>query len=116
MAQFERVVTALDGITEGRWWNQRTWMVGKRNVAWVRPLSKADLRRWTDGAPPAGDIIAVRMENLDGKDAVLAMNLPGVFTIDHFRGYPAVLVALRQARARDLKRLLSAAWEAATHA
>jgi hypothetical protein len=97
------LATGLPGVTVGTWWGNRTWMVEGKGFAWHRPLSKADLRRFGDETPPAGDILAVRVENLDAKDALLSMAPPGFFTISHFQGYPAVLVALRRARVRDVR-------------
>lgn len=93
----------LPGVTVGTKWANRTWMVGGKGFAWQRPLRKADLERLGDETPPAGEILAVSVENLDAKDALLAIGLPGFFTIAHFNGYPAVLIALRQARTKDVR-------------
>lgn len=93
----------LPGVTVGEKWANRTWMVGGKGFAWQRPFSKADLKRFGDETPPDGDIIAVSVENLDAKDALLSMAPPGFFTIPHFNGYPAILIALRQARAKDVR-------------
>lgn len=93
----------LPGVTVGARWGNRTWMVGDRGFAWQRPFSKADVKRFGETPAPTGDILGVIVENLDAKDALLAMNLPGFFTIEHFRGYAAVLVALKAARAADVR-------------
>jgi|tagenome__1003787_1003787.scaffolds.fasta_scaffold20805108_1 hypothetical protein len=94
---------SLPGVTVTTKWGHRTWMVGDRGFAWQRPFSKADLRRFGDETPPAGEILAVRVESLDAKDALLEIAPPGFFTIPHFQGYPGLLIALRKARSRDVR-------------
>ena len=86
--------TSLPGVTVGARWGNRTWMVNERGFAWQRPFSKADLKRFGDETPPQGEILAVSVESLDAKDALLAIAPPGFFTIPHFNGYPAVLKAM----------------------
>lgn len=100
---------SLPGVTVGARWNHKTWCVGDHGFAWQRPFSKADLTRFGDETPPRGDILAVVVENLDAKDALLAMELPGFFTIPHFNGYAAVLIELRRARKRDVRAAVVAA-------
>ena len=110
--QVDAIATSLPGVTVGTKWRNRTWMVGDKGFAWQRPFSKADLKRFGDETPPAGDILAVRVESLDAKDALLAMELPGFFTIPHFNGYAAVLIALRKARAKDVRAAILDAFRA----
>ena len=98
-----KLATGLAGVTVGEKWGHRTWMVEGKGFAWQRPFSKADLKRFGDETPPAGEILAVRVESLDAKDALLAIAPPGFFTIPHFNGYPGVLIALGKARAKDVR-------------
>jgi len=102
-ADVDAFATRLPGVTVGTSWGQRTWMVAGRAFAWQRPFTKADIRRFGDETPPAGEILGVRAESLDAKDALLEIAPPGFFTIPHFHGYPALLIALRKARARDVR-------------
>jgi hypothetical protein len=101
--EVEKLAMSLPGVTVGTSWGPRTWKVKGKGFAWQRPLNKADLARLGDEKPPAGDILAVRVESLDAKDALLAMGLKGFFTIEHFNGYAAVLIALREARVKDVR-------------
>ncbi|HVZ87411.1 MAG TPA: hypothetical protein VHG72_10610 [Polyangia bacterium] len=102
-ADVDTFVMSLPGVTVATKWGHRTWMVAGRGFAWQRPFSKADLKRFGDETPPAGEILAVRVESLDAKDALLEIGPPGFFTIPHFQGYPGLLIALRKARARDVR-------------
>lgn len=106
------IVNKLPRVTVGTRWNNRTWIVKDRGFVWERPLSKADIARYGDATPPSGDIIAIVTEDLDAKDAILSMELPGFFTIPHFNGYAAVLVELRRARTADVRTAIQAAWTA----
>lgn len=112
-ADVDAFAMSLPGVTAGARWSNRTWMVDGKGFAWQRPFSKADLKRFGDEAPPAGEILAVTVENLDAKDALLAMAPPGFFTIPHFNGYAAVLIALRKARTRDVRAAILDAFRAA---
>ena len=103
IAAVHELATSLPGVSVGTKWGNRTWMVDGKGFAWQRPFSKADLKRFGDEVPPSGEILAVRVENLDAKDALLAIAPLGFFTIPHFQGYAAVLIELRLARAADVR-------------
>jgi hypothetical protein len=93
----------LPGASLGTKWDAKTWIVGDKGFVWERPLRKSDIERWGDEPLPSGDILGVRTENLDAKDALLSMGLPGFFTIQHFNNYSAFLIELRKARTKDVK-------------
>jgi hypothetical protein len=100
----------LPEVTEGARHGHRTWFVGKKAFAWERPFSKADIKRFGDETPPTGPILALSVEDLHEKEAVLAAGTKGVFTISHFDGYAAVLVQLDVIGKRALRALVLDAW------
>lgn len=113
LEQVEELVHALPEVTVGQRFSNRTWYVGKKAFVWDRPLSGADIKRWdetTDGPLPRDPIIAVQVEDLAEKEAVLQQGRKGFFTMQHFDGYPALLIELRKATKRDVKDAIEDAW------
>jgi hypothetical protein len=106
----EDMVAALPQVTQGERDGRRTWSVGGKGFAWERAFSKADIRRYGVEPVPDGPILAVRVEDLHEKEAVLAMGQRGFFTIPHFDNYAAILIQLKVATKRPVRDALIDGW------
>ncbi|MDT5201321.1 MAG: hypothetical protein QOE52_340 [Mycobacterium sp.] len=97
-------------LTEER--SPREWRVGKKLIAWERPLRRSDHEALTalGTEPPQGDILAVRVADEGIKFALIADEPELYFTTPHFDGYPAVLVRLAEIDRLGLRELIVEAW------
>jgi hypothetical protein len=88
------------------------WRVGKKLIAWERPLRKSDREALAALGiePPEGDILGVRVADEGVKFALIADEPAVYFTTSHFDGYPAVLVKLAEIDELGLRELIVEAW------
>ena len=105
-----RIALELPEVVEADRRGSRTWSVAGKTFAWERTYSKADLERFGDEVPPREPILAVRVDDLVEKEAVLGAGTKGAFTIPHFDGYAAVLIELRAVGKRALKGAIVDGW------
>ena len=100
----------LPEVTEGARFGRRTWFVRGKGFVWERPFSKADIKRFGDETPPDGPILAVNVEDMHEKEAVLEAHPKAFFTIEHFKNYPAVLIQLKKVAKRALREAIIDGW------
>jgi hypothetical protein len=105
-----RIASGLPEVTQGERHGNRTWSVVGKAFAWERPFSKTDIRRFGEEPAPDGPILAVRVDDLVEKVAVLAGEPEAFFTIPHFDGYPAILIQLTKVSRPALREALIDGW------
>jgi hypothetical protein len=88
------------------------WRVGKKLLAWERPLRPSDREALAMNGleAPEGDILGVRVSDEGVKFALIADEPSIYFTTPHFDGYPAVMVRLAEIEVRGLEELITEAW------
>ncbi len=104
------IAEELPEVVQGDRYGHRSWSVHNKAFAWERPFSKADIKRFGAEAPPDGPILAVRVEDLGEKEAVLAAHPADFFSIPHFDGYSAVLIKLEEVSERALREAIVDGW------
>jgi hypothetical protein len=101
-----RLMKALPAVV--RTPEKREWRVGKKLLAWERPLRPADRKALGPDAP-RGPILGVHIP-LEGKALLLASQPEVYFTTPHFDGWPAILVRLPEISVDELRELLEQSW------
>lgn len=93
-------------------WGNHSWTVRDKAYAWVRPLTTSDVRALTELGREVPDepILAVSVDDLGEKEALLAQDPDLLFDIPHFANYAAVLVRLDRIDQSRLGELLTDAW------
>ena len=112
MATWDNVASIIGELqlTDER--SPHEWRVGKKLIAWERPLRKPEREALTALGiePPDGDILSVRVADEGVKFALIADEPEVYFTTPHFDGYPAVLVKLAEIDELGLRELIVEAW------
>ena len=109
MEDARRIALALPGATEKVSWGSLHWRVRDKGFAWERPLRKSDLAALGSDAP-SGEILGVRVADLEEKAALVAAEPEVFFTIPHLEGFPAVLVRLAAIEVAELTEVITDAW------
>lgn len=87
------------------------WAVHEKGFAWVRPLRPGDYAALGDAAP-TGEILAIRVADLEEQRALAEGEPEYFFVTPHFNGYPAILVKLDDIPVDRLTEAIEEAWVA----
>jgi hypothetical protein len=104
-----RIVLDLPETSERTSRGLARWQVKEKLLTWERPLRHPDFQALGDGAPD-GDILAVWVEDLGVKEALLYDDPDVFFTTPHFDGYAVVLIRLAAIEVDELEELIIEAW------
>lgn len=105
----ERIALALPETSERPAYGNAAWRVRDKIFVWERPLRPKEASALGDHAP-SGPILAVRVEDLGVKEALLQTDPDTFFTTPHFDGYAAVLIRLDRISVEELNELIVEAW------
>ncbi|HEX4305697.1 MAG TPA: MmcQ/YjbR family DNA-binding protein [Solirubrobacterales bacterium] len=117
MASWEDVAAialALPEVAEEPTHGNRAWKVRKKLFAWERPLRAKEIEELgglePEGAAPTGEILGVRVPDMEAKTALLESEPEVYFTTPHFDGSASVLIRLERIPGQDLEEALVEAW------
>jgi hypothetical protein len=85
------------------------WRVKEKAFTWERPLRQADYQALGDAAPE-GPIVAVWVDDVGVKEALLSDDPDVFFTTPHFDGYAVVLIRLDEIPVPEIEELMIEAW------
>ena len=105
----DRLARELPDVVAGSDTNGLKWEVHKKYFAYERPLRKRDLAELGDAAP-TGEILGLRVADLDDKRGLIGSNPEVFFTIPHYAEWPAVLVLLEKIDEEQLREVVTDAW------
>jgi len=105
----DRLARELPDVVAGSDTNGLKWEVHKKYFAYERPLRKRDLAELGDAAP-TGEILGLRVADLDDKRGLIGSNPDVFFTIPHYAEWPAVLVLLEKIDEEQLREVITDAW------
>lgn len=105
----DRLARELPDVVAGSDTNGLKWEVHKKYFAYERPLRKRDLAELGDAAP-TGEILGLRVADLDDKRGLIGSNPEVFFTIPHYADWPAVLVLLEKIDEEQLREVITDAW------
>lgn len=104
-----RIALALFETSERPAYGNAAWRVRDKIFVWERPLRPKEASDLGEGAP-SGPILAVRVEDLGVKEALVQSDPETFFTTPHFDGYAAVLICLDRISTVELNELIVEAW------
>jgi len=108
-ADVERIALALPEASERPAYGNAAWRVRDKIFVWERPLRSKEVADLGARAP-SGPILAVRVEDLGVKEALLQDDPETFFTTPHFDNYAAVLILLDRISVEELTELIVEAW------
>jgi hypothetical protein len=104
-----RIVGDLPETSERTSRGLARWQVKEKLLTWERPLRRADVQALGDAAPD-GDILAIWVEDLGVKEALLSDDPSVFFTTPHFDDYAVILIRLPEIPVDELEELIIEAW------